>query len=399
MKKPPSSKKASTLSKARPPVEPVANRLAERRAKQGLSQAELAKLAGITRQAVYAIEANHYLPSTQISLQLADVLICAVEDLFSLQEREVVVDAELIGGLMAQSMPMRVKLSKVGTRMLARPMAELGDILNFVMPADGVILEDPKNSSRKKNAHVAVKLLHAREVIEQSIMIAGCDPALFLAGEHVRKINALSGVTNWTMGSANALSALQRGEVHMAGLHLVDMKSGESNIPYLRRHARNRDLVGVHFASWVQGLLIQSGNPKRIRTVQDLIKPGVRLINREVGAGARFFLDALLEKVGMTGEHVKGYQHEARSHLEVARHIRDGMADVGVGVETAAHYFGLDFIPLREERYDLIMRTDFLNTHPMATKFLDAVVSQPFRREIEALGGYNLNEVGKMLEW
>ncbi len=399
MKKPPSSKKASTLSKARPPVEPVANRLAERRAKQGLSQAELAKLAGITRQAVYAIEANHYLPSTQISLQLADVLICAVEDLFSLQEREVVVDAELIGGLMAQSMPMRVKLSKVGTRMLARPMAELGDILNFVMPADGVILEDPKNSSRKKNAHVAVKLLHAREVIEQSIMIAGCDPALFLAGEHVRKINALSGVTNWTMGSANALSALQRGEVHMAGLHLVDMKSGESNIPYLRRHARNRDLVGVHFASWVQGLLIQSGNPKRIRTVQDLIKPGVRLINREVGAGARFFLDALLEKVGMTGEHVKGYQHEARSHLEVARHIRDGMADVGVGVETAAHYFGLDFIPLREERYDLIMRTDFLNTHPMAPKFLDAVVSQPFRREIEALGGYNLNEVGKMLEW
>ncbi len=399
MKKSPSSKKASTLSKARPPVEPVANRLAERRAKQGLSQAELAKLAGITRQAVYAIEANHYLPSTQISLQLADVLICAVEDLFSLQEREVVVDAELIGGLMAQSMPMRVKLSKVGTRMLARPMAELGDILNFVMPADGVILEDPKNSSRKKNAHVAVKLLHAREVIEQSIMIAGCDPALFLAGEHVRKINALSGVTNWTMGSANALSALQRGEVHMAGLHLVDMKSGESNIPYLRRHARNRGLVGVHFASWVQGLLIQSGNPKRIRTVQDLIKPGVRLINREVGAGARFFLDALLEKVGMTGEHVKGYQHEARSHLEVARYIRDGIADVGVGVETAAHYFGLDFIPLREERYDLIMRTDFLNTHPMATKFLDAVVSQPFRREIEALGGYNLNEVGKMLEW
>ena len=399
MKKFQSSKKASKLLKDRPQVKSIANRLADRRNKQGLSQAELAKQAGITRQAVYAIEANQYLPSTQISLQIADVLDCAVEDLFSLREREVVVDAELIGGLSNQNTPMRVKLSQVGRRMLARPMAELGDILNFVMPADGVTLEDSHTSSRKKNAHVAVKLLHAREVIEQNLVIAGCDPALFLAGEHVRKINALSGVTNWTMGSANALSALQRGEVHMAGLHLVDMISGESNIPYLKRHARNRDLVGVHFASWVQGLLIRSGNPKRIWTVQDLIKPGVRLINREVGAGARFFLDALLEKVGMTGEHIKGYQHEAKSHLEVARHIRDGMADVGVGVETAAHYFGLDFIPLREERYDLIMRTDFLNTHPMASKFLDAVVSQPFRREIEALGGYNLNEVGKMLEW
>lgn len=399
MKKSQSSKKASKSSKDRPQVEPVANRLADRRNTQGLSQAELAKQAGITRQAVYAIEANQYLPSTQISLQLANALNCAVEDLFSLHGREVVVDAELIGVMSSKGTPMRVKLSQVGTRMLARPMVDLGDILNFVMPADGVILEDAENSSRKKNAHVSVKLLHARDVIEQNLVIAGCDPALFLAGEHVRKINALSGVTNWTMGSANALSALQRGEVHMAGLHLVDMKSGESNIPYLKRHARNRDLVGVHFASWVQGLLIQSGNPKRIRTVQDLIKPGVRLINREVGAGARFFLDALLEKVGMTGEHIKGYQYEVRSHLEVARHIRDGMADVGVGVETAARYFGLDFIPLREERYDLIMRTDFLNTHPIASKFLDAVVSQPFRREIEALGGYNLNEVGKMLEW
>jgi putative molybdopterin biosynthesis protein len=399
MNKSKTSKKVPRVSNERPHAEPVFNHLADRRNKQGLSQAELAKQAGITRQAIYAIEANHYLPSTQISLKLADVLHCAVEDLFSLQGRDVVVDAELIGGLSSHSIPMRVKLSQVGTRMLARPMAELGDILNFVMPADGVIVEDSEKRSRKKNAPVAVKLLHAREVIEQNIMIAGCDPALFLAGEHVRKINALSGITNWTMGSANALSALQRGEVHMAGLHLVDMKTGESNIPYLKRHARNRDLIGVHFASWVQGLLIQSGNPKRIRTIQDLIKPGVRLVNREVGAGARFFLDALLEKVGMTGEHIKGYQHEVRSHLEVARHIRDGMADVGVGVETVAHYFGLDFIPLREERYDLIMRTDFLNIHPMATKFLDAVVSQPFRREIEALGGYNLSDVGKMLEW
>jgi len=399
MKESQSSKNASKLLNERPGVEPVTNRLADRRKQQGLSQAELAKQAGITRQAVYAIEANQYLPSTQISLQLADVLACSVEDLFRLQDKEVVVEAELIGASSTQKKPRRVKLSQVGPRMLARPMVELGDILNFVIPADGVIVEDATNRSLKKNAQVAVKLLHAREVIEQNIVIAGCDPALFLAGEHVRKSNALSGVTNWTMGSANALRALQRGEVHMAGLHLVDMKSGQSNIPYLKRHAQNRGLVGVHFASWVQGLLIQSGNPKRIRAIQDLLKPGVRLINREHGAGARFFLDELLKKTGVTGEKVKGYHQEVTSHLEVARCIRDGMADVGIGVETAANFFGLDFIPLREERYDLIMRADFLGTHPMASKFLDAVVSQPFRREIEALGGYNLNEVGKMLEW
>ena len=185
----------------------------------------------------------------------------------------------------------------------------------------------------------------------------------------------------------------------MAGLHLVDMKSGQSNIPYLKRHAKTRDLVGVHFASWVQGLVVQSGNPKRIRSIQDVMKPGVRLVNREPGAGARFCLDELLEKTGVAGENIKGYDQEVSSHLEVARCIRDGLADVGIGVETAASFFGLEFIPLREERYDLIMRTDFLQSHPMASKFLDAVVSQPFRREIEALGGYNLNEIGKTLEW
>ncbi len=326
MKKSQSSKNASKLSNNRTDAEPVTNRLAERRKQHGLSQAELAKRAGITRQAIYAIEANQYLPSTHISLQLADVLACSVEDLFCLQEKEIIIEAELIGASPIRKTPMRVKLSQVGLRMLARPMVELGDILNFVMPADGVIVEDATKRSLKKNAKVAVKLLHARNVIEQNIVIAGCDPALFLAGEHVRKNHALAGVTNWTMGSANALDALQRGEVHMAGLHLVDMKSGQSNIPYLKRHARNRGLVGVHFASWVQGLLIRVGNPKRIRTVQDFIKPGVRLINREPGAGARFFLDALLEQVGLTGERIKGYQHEASSHLEVARHIRDGMA-------------------------------------------------------------------------
>ncbi len=400
MKKTANSKKILNMPKERrPDLDLVINRLADLRKNQGLSQAELAKLGGITRQAVYAIEANQYLPSTQISLQLAEVLHCTVEDLFSLKGRDEIVEAELLGQVETQKKPMRVKLSQVGPRMLARPMSELGDVLNFVMPADGVLLDDDIHNSRKNPTLVPIKLLHPREIIEQNIMIAGCDPALFLAGEHVRKIHALSGVTNWTMGSANALNALQRGEVHMAGLHLVDMKSGESNIPYLKRHAKKRDLVGVHFASWVQGLLIQSGNPKRIRTVQDLVKPGVRLINREVGAGARFFLDALLDKAGMPSEKIKGYGHEVSSHLEVARYIRDGMADVGVGVETAAHHFGLEFIPLREERYDLIMRTDFLNTHPMASKFLDAVVSQPFRREVEALGGYNLNDVGKMLEW
>lgn len=379
--------------------EPVCNRLLELRKKQGISQVELAAHVGLTRQAVYAIEANQYLPSTHIALRLARALKCRVEDLFSLPGYEEIVEAELIGDSSSLNQPMRVKLSQVGARILARPMAELGDVLNFVMPADGVVLEYTKNRSGRKGQRVQVKLLNSPEVVKKGILIAGCDPALFLAGEHVRKINALAGITNWTMGSANALRALQRGEVHMAGLHLVDVKSGQSNLPYLKRHVPGQKFVGVHFASWVQGLLVRPGNPKHIRGVEDFDRPGLRLVNREVGAGARFLLDTLLQKSGLPGEQIKGYDHEVASHLEVARLIRDGMADVGIGVEAAARHCGLGFIPLREEQYDLIMRVEFLKSHPVMSQFLDAVVSQPFRREIEALGGYNLTEVGKILHW
>lgn len=381
------------------PQESVCNRLREIRKKQGISQAELAVFVGLTRQAVYAIEANQYLPSTHIALRFARALKCRVEDLFILSNHEEMVEAEFIGGTTPLGQPTRVKLSYVGSRVLARPMAELGDVLNFVMPADGVIQELGKKSSSRKRPYVRVQLLNSLEVIKKGIFIAGCDPALFLAGEHVRKINTLAGITNWTMGSANALRALQREEVHMAGLHLVDVKSGQSNLPYLKRHIPGQDFVGVRFASWVQGLLVYPGNPKHIRCVDDFGQSGLCLVNREVGAGARFLLDTLLQKSGLTGDQLRGYDHEVPSHLEVARLIRDGMADVGIGVEAAARHYGLGFIPLREEQYDLIMRREFLQSHPVMSQFLDAMVSHPFRREIESLGGYTVTEIGKILHW
>jgi len=152
MKQDQSSKKSAPSLINRTGLDSVINRLADIRKKQGLSQSKLAAQAGITRQAIYAIEADQYLPSTQISLQLAEVLGCHVEDLFSLQERTDVIDAELIGQVTPPKKPMRVKLSQVGSRMFARPMAELGEILNFVMPADGIILEHSKSKPRKKKS-------------------------------------------------------------------------------------------------------------------------------------------------------------------------------------------------------------------------------------------------------
>ena len=122
-------------------------------------------------------------------------------------------------------------------------------------------------------------------------------------------------------------------------------------------------------------------------------------MNREPGAGARFFLDAHLKKTGISGRQVKGYHQVVNSHLEVARLVRDDQADMGIGVEAAARQFGLDFIPLQEERYDLILRKDVMASHPVIAQFFDAMVSRSFRQELQALGGYDLTEIGKSLSW
>ncbi len=185
----------------------------------------------------------------------------------------------------------------------------------------------------------------------------------------------------------------------MAGVHLVDPRSGESNLPYLKKHVQGKDFLGVRFASWVQGLLVPHGNPKQIQNADDLVKRGVRIVNREIGAGARFLLDSYLKKAGIPSKQVKGYCYEVSSHLEVARVIRDGLADAGIGVESAARHYGLQFIPLREEQYDLILRKDVLASHPAINRMFDTIVSRPFRQELTALGGYDLSEIGKSLSW
>ena len=394
-----SEQKPSKTKSILPAEEPIRNNVRSMRKAMGMTQAELACKVRLTRQDMYAIESNQYLPSTAISLRLARILECKVEDLFCLSPMDETIEAELLGAAPDHDQPLRVKISQVGHRVIARPISQLGDLLNFVMPADGIVTSPLHKKHSRKPPTVQVNLLHARKEIQHQIVIAGCDPSLFLAGEHIRHQHALAGVTNWTMGSTHALNALLQGEVHMAGVHLVDSRTGESNIPYLKQHVRGKDFLGIRFASWVQGLFLRRGNPKHIRSGEDLSKRGIHLVNREVGSGARFLLDSLLKKSGVLSQCVKGYEKEAASHLEVAHLIRDGVADVGVGVESVARYVGLDFIPLREEQYDLILRKDILASHPMIDRLFDAMVSRPFRQELQAIGGYDLSEIGKSLKW
>jgi putative molybdopterin biosynthesis protein len=368
------------------------NRLRAKRQALGLSQKQLADLAGITRQAVSAVEANQYSPATSVALQLARALRCRVEELFSIKSGGEVVEGELIGSLPDGPGPMRAQVTQIGDRLLVRPLDGFGELMSLTATADGLII-----AASPKSKRVKVKLLKDRDTVRRKIVVAGCDPAMFLAAEHLRKHDK-DNLVPCLMGNSIALGALKRGEVHAAGVHLADERSGVWNLRDWQRSLGDMDCMVVTFAHWEEGLIVRQGNPKRIRGVADLTRPNVRLVNREKGSGARRLLDRQLQTAGIPTARVKGYGDEILSHLEVASRVKAGLADAGIGVRAAAAICGLDFIPLQRERYDLVIpKTHYETLHGLRT-LLDTIVSKPFREELEALGGYDTRESGKVVE-
>jgi molybdate-binding protein len=319
-----------------------------------------------------------------------------VEDLFSLGSAGDVVEGELIGGDVEMSGRTRVKVARVGDRMVVLPVASLGETLNFSTGADGLLAGPTKPGGKAKSGRVRVQLLRDRREIESQVVIAGCDPAIYLAGDYLRRRPSAGALIGWSMGSAAALEALKRRDVHVAGLHVVDARTGESNLPYVRRHLKGRDVTVVTFASWQQGLMVKKGNPRHVRGVEDLARKDVTIVNREAGAGARLLLDRKLASAGLAGRQVNGYQRVAGSHLEVARLVAEGQADAGIGTPSVARLRGLDFIELQAERYDLVIPTSYLSAHRGVANLLDTMTGRAFRAEVEALGGYDTRETGKL---
>ena len=375
------------------------NHLRTFRLQNGLSQSDLATRASITRQAVSSIESNLYLPTTAVALRLAAVLGCRVEDLFSLAPMEDLLEGTLIGQhpqVETSTHPIRVKVSTVGKRTIVRPLTDLGEQFSFAVPADGYIT--PTHGTRSGTT-VRITLSRDRDAIQQEISVAGCDPAIFLVGEHLRRHKDRTTVVGWTMGSMAALQSLQRGEVHVAGTHLFDPVTGESNLPFLRRSLKGSSYEVVTFATWEEGFLVRRGNPLSIRSTADLAEPMVTLVNREEGSGARLLLDQQLRASGIDPAHVRGYDRIASTHVDVARTIAQRQAEVGIGIRSAAQQFNLDFVPLQTARYDLVVPKSYLKSHPTLTHLFETLVSRPFRNEIAALGGYDTSETGKVRAW
>jgi putative molybdopterin biosynthesis protein len=365
-------------------------RLQEVRKKRAIGAARLAELAQVSRQTIYAIEAGDYVPNTALALQLARILEVKVEDLFELEPDAPpprTVDVELIASDGAHRPGQPVQLCKVGRRLVGVSAAPQPATLPL---ADGVIAQAPG-----KNAQTKIRVFQNDAVEANRLLIAGCDPGMSLLAQHLSRFDNIDLVIA-PSSSRQALDWLRRGLVHVAGAHLRDRASGEFNIPAVRRMFPKGGAKMVTFAIWEQGLVMAAGNPKRIRRIADLGRRDVRIVNREVGAGSRELLDAELAAAGIPAGQVAGYERIAQGHLAAAAAVSSGQADCCIATRAAAQAFGLEFVPLSSERYDLVIARAFVKT-PAVKALLDALNRASLKKNLEMLAGYDTSHTGQVL--
>jgi putative molybdopterin biosynthesis protein len=199
---------------------------------------------------------------------------------------------------------------------------------------------------------------------------------------------------NLPVGSLEGLVALRQGVAQLAGCHLLDAESGEYNLPYVRHFFPERLPMLITLAHREQGLLVRPGNPRQVHGLDDLAREDITLVNRNPGSGTRIWLDRQLARMGVATERLRGYTFEVRTHTAVAEAIQSGQAEVGLGLEAAARRAGLDFIPLFQERYDLIMPQEQAQNHNLLP-FLEAMQTKEYRRQVTSLGGYDTTHTGE----
>ena len=358
-----------------------------------LRPGELAARTGITRQALHAVETGASVPNTLVALRLARALECRVEDLFRLPEQ--LVRAAVQGGDQSLAAGTRVQLAQVSVHSgetapwLAFPLAGQA---GWGQVADGVLLGQAQGQQPAD-----VELFADLTLARRSAVLVGCDPSLGLAATHVARHSPDVRVLWRSASSLDALRALARGEAHAAGIHLWEASTGVSNLGAVERELPGQKAHLYTLWAWEQGLMVARGNPLGILGPQSLLRPGTRLVNREVGAGSRALLDAWLANLGVTvaqRQRLKGYHDEAPSHLEAAGRVAAGLADAAPGPRSAAQALGLDFVPVQTERFDLVVPDPHL-THPAVAALIMVARQQPFRAELSSLGGYDPAHAGE----
>ena len=290
---------------------------------------------------------------------------------------------------------LRVALGVVGGRTLAAPLPRGAGVISSLVRADGIVVLPRGVQGAEAGETVQVRLYRAPAEVERAIFCVGSHDLLldllaqFLSGMNRRLVSS-------NVGSQGGLIALRRGEAHLAGAHLLDPATGTYNLPAIHSYLPGVAVRVVALAERQQGLLVRRGNPLQLTGLADLTRPEVAFINRQPGAGTRVLLDYHLDLKGISLVDIRGYNQVEYTHLGVAAAVASGRADCGLGIAAAARALDLDFLPLFQERYDLVIPLEYAGSELLAP-LIALLADANFRSAAAGLPGYDLAHMGKCI--
>jgi len=289
----------------------------------------------------------------------------------------------------------RVAVGKVGDKLLAAPLARGAGVISSLVRADGLVLLPRGVQGAEAGDAVDVRLYRSRAELDRTIFCIGShDMTLDLLAQFLSARNRRLASAN--VGSQGGLIALKRGEAHLAGSHLLDPETGEYNLSYIRQYLSGVSVKVYGFVGREQGLMVRRGNPKGVKSLRDLSKPEVHFVNRQRGAGTRVLLDYQLSKMGIPVESIQGYNQEEYTHLGVAAAVASGRADCGLGIPAAAQSLNLDFTPLFQETYQLLIPKIFAESDLLIPLF-EVLDDREFQQAVVNMPGYDVSQMGRLM--
>jgi len=292
----------------------------------------------------------------------------------------------------------RVKVGRVGKKYIVTPLGRGAGLLMSIVRADGYIVIPRGSEGFSQGTEIAVNLWRTREEIDNTVVCIGShDNTLDVLYNFVRKHYPDVTLSSAHVGSMGGLVAIKNGEAHIAGTHLLDEQTGEYNIPFIKRLMPEKKVVLFNLVYRIQGFIVKKGNPKGIKGFEDLAREDVVFINRQAGSGTRLLLDKHLKELGIDPSKIKGYDRDEYTHMGIASAVLTGRADVGLGILSAAQALGLDFIPVTEERYDILIPQEFLDLSTVKSVLNIIKEDEEFRETVKSLGGYDTRDMGKII--
>ena len=309
---------------------------------------------------------------------------------------QAVLTRPVVSGLKYQEF-VRVRMGYVGEKLMASPLNRGSGVVSSFMKADG-ILEIPQGvEGYEAGTEVNIRLLCEPEKLSNTLVVIGShDPLLDELGDFMHIANNDVFMSSAHVGSMGGVMAVRRGEAHAAGCHLLDTETGKYNVSFVKKYFPKGGVKLVRCVGRQQGLMVAAGNPLGIEKFADIAKENLRYVNRQKGSGTRILTDFLCKQDKIDTDTIYGYDREELTHNSVAVQIASGSADAGMGIYSAARLYGLDFIPICVEEYDLLIPDKCWDT-PQVQQMLAALKSREFQEKLLAMGGYTLDRPGEVI--